>query len=60
MPRFYLPTDLAPNTTFRLPENIVRHIHVLRLNAGDAITLFNGTGNDFDATLQEIGKRHAQ
>ena len=60
MPRFYLPTDLAPNTTFRLPENIVRHIHVLRLNAGDAITLFNGTGNDFDATLQEIGKRHAE
>lgn len=60
MPRFYLPTDLAPNTTFRLPENIVRHIHVLRLNAGDAITLFNGIGNDFDATLQEIGKRHAQ
>ena len=60
MPRFYLPTDLAPNTTLRLPENIVRHIHVLRLNAGDAITLFNGTGNDFDATLQEIGKRHAQ
>ena len=60
MPRFYLPTDLAPNTTFRLPENIVRHIHVLRLNAGDAITLFNGTGNDFAATLQEIGKRHAE
>ena len=60
MPRFYLPTALAPNTTFRLPDNIVRHIHVLRLNAGDAITLFNGTGNDFAATLQEIGKRHAQ
>ena len=38
----------------------MRHIHVLRLNAGDAITLFNGTGNDFDATLQEIGKRHAE
>ena len=60
MPRFYLPTDLAPNTTFRLPENIVRHIHVLRLNTGDSITLFNGTGNDFDATLQAIGKRHAE
>ncbi len=60
MPRFYLPTALAPNTTFRLPDNIVRHIHVLRLNAGDAITLFNGTGNDFDATLQTIGKRHAE
>lgn len=60
MPRFYLPAPLAPHTTFSLPDNIVRHIHVLRLNAGDNITLFNGTGSDFDATLQEIGKRHAQ
>ena len=60
MPRFYLPAPLAPHTTFSLPDNIVRHIHVLRLNAGDAITLFNGTGNDFDATLQTIGKRHAE
>ena len=60
MPRFYLPAPLAPHTTFSLPDNIVRHIHVLRLNAGDAITLFNGTGSDFDATLQEVGKRHAE
>ena len=60
MPRFYLPTALAPETTLNLPDNIIRHIHVLRLNAGDSITLFNGTGNDFAATLQAIGKRHAQ
>ena len=60
MPRFYLPTALAPHTTLNLPDNIIRHIHVLRLNAGDSITLFNGTGNDFDATLQAIGKRHAE
>ena len=60
MPRFYLPTALAPHTTLNLPDNIIRHIHVLRLNAGDSITLFNGTGNDFAATLQTIGKRHAE
>ena len=60
MPRFYLPAPLAPHTTFSLPENIVRHIHVLRLNTDDSITLFNGTGNDFAATLQTIGKRHAE
>ncbi len=60
MPRFYLPAPLAPHTTFSLPDNIVRHIHVLRLNTGDNITLFNGTGSDFDATLQTIGKRHAE
>ena len=60
MPRFYLPTALAPHTTLNLPDNIIRHIHVLRLNAGDSSTLFNGTGNDFAATLQTIGKRHAE
>ena len=60
MPRFYLPTALAPHTTLNLPDNIIRHIHVLRLNAGDSITLFNDTGNDFAATLQTIGKRHAE
>ena len=60
MPRFYLPAPLAPHTTFSLPDNIVRHIHVLRLNTGDNIALFNGTGSDFDATLQTIGKRHAE
>ena len=60
MPRFYLPVPLALQTTFSLPENIVRHIHVLRLNTGDSITLFKGTGSDFDATLQAIGKRHAE
>ena len=60
MPRFYLPTALAPHTTLNLPDNIIRHIHVLRLNAGDSITLFNGTGNDFAATWQTIGKRHAE
>lgn len=57
MPRFYLSEPLCPQNRFRLPENIVRHIHVLRLKAGDAIVLFDGTGNNFPAVLTELDKR---
>lgn len=59
MPRFHVPLPLALQNAFRLPENTVRHIQVLRLNAGDAVILFNGTGSDFDAVLEEVGRRHA-
>ena len=59
MPRFHVPLPLALQDAFRLPENTVRHIQVLRLNAGDAVILFNGTGSDFDAVLEEVGRRHA-
>ena len=59
MPRFHVHLPLALQNAFRLPENTVRHIQVLRLNAGDAVILFNGTGSDFDAVLEEVGRRHA-
>ncbi|ULJ63828.1 16S rRNA (uracil(1498)-N(3))-methyltransferase [Wielerella bovis] len=59
MPRFYLTAPLAPQTSLDLPDNIIRHIHVLRLNAGDAITLFNGDGKEYLAQISEVGKRHA-
>lgn len=59
MPRFYLSEPLMLHTELALPENIVRHIHVLRLKIADEITLFNGNGSEYVATLQEIGKRHA-
>jgi 16S rRNA (uracil1498-N3)-methyltransferase len=32
---------------------------VLRLAAGDALTLFDGTGGEFDATLERVDKRGA-
>ena len=59
MPRFYLSQPLNSHTELTLPENIVRHIYVLRLKIGDEITLFNGNGNEFTAILQEINKRQA-
>jgi len=59
MPRFFVTLPLAADTHYALPENVVRHIHVLRLQSGDAITLFDGTGGAFQAELLSIDKKHA-
>ncbi|CAB3777300.1 16S rRNA (uracil(1498)-N(3))-methyltransferase [Pararobbsia alpina] len=62
MPRFHIATPLqalASGATVELPEEVVRHLQVLRLQTGDAVTLFDGTGGEYPATLGEIGKRHA-
>ena len=56
MPRFYLDQTLEVGALCELPEGIARHIGVLRLRAGDTITLFNGRGGEFAATLQQIEK----
>lgn len=58
-PRFFVVAALAADAVLDLPEAVVRHVQVLRLAPGDAITLFNGQGGSHAATLAEIGKRHA-
>ncbi len=58
-PRFFVDAALAADTVLELPDAVVRHVHVLRLAPGDAITLFNGQGGSHPATLTEIAKRHA-
>jgi len=59
MPRFYCPLPLAVGVAVTLPENISHHIHVLRLEAGAAITLFNGEGGEYTATLSHLDKKRA-
>ena len=51
--------SLHAGQALSLPDTVVRHIHVLRLNIGDELTLFNGNGPAFQATLSEIGKKQA-
>ena len=58
-PRFFVDTALTAEAVLDLPEAVVRHVQVLRLAPGDAITLFNGRGGSHAAELAEIGKRHA-
>ena len=42
MPRFHCPVPLAEGDTLSLPAGAARHVEVLRMQPGDAITLFHG------------------
>lgn len=56
MPRFFCPVTLAQGATFDLPAPAARHVQVLRLQPGDAITLFDGTGGEWSATVERMGR----
>ena len=61
MPRFYCPTPLASDALLELPAGAARHVQVLRLQPGDAITLFNGESTEeFDATVTRMGRSDVQ
>lgn len=57
MPRFYYPQALALGNIVTLPDHVAHHIQVLRLNLGDRITLFNGEGGEYTATISNIEKK---
>lgn len=59
MPRFYSPQPLTSGATVDLPDSIVHHLHVVRMQPGEALTLFDGRGGQYAATLLEIGKKRA-
>ena len=56
MPRFHCPAPLHTGLTLSLPPGAARHVQVLRLQPGDVITLFNGEGGEFDATVTRMGR----
>jgi 16S rRNA (uracil1498-N3)-methyltransferase len=57
MPRFYCPQPLAAGATVDLPEGVAHHLHVVRMQPGASITLFDGSGGQYRCTLAEIGKK---
>jgi len=59
MPRFFCPQPLAAGLIVDLPESVAHHLHVVRQQPGDVLTLFNGEGGQYRATLVEVGKRRA-
>ncbi len=60
IPRFYLPIPLQTGAQRELPAELFRHaIQVLRLQAGEALILFNGEGGEYLARLEQVGKRSA-
>ncbi|MCX7276893.1 MAG: 16S rRNA (uracil(1498)-N(3))-methyltransferase [Burkholderiales bacterium] len=56
MPRFYCPAPLAMGATLDLPAGPARHVQVLRMQPGQSITLFNGQGGEFEATIERMGR----
>ena len=56
MPRFYCPAPLATGQALSLPPGAARHVQVLRLQPGAVITLFNGEGGEFEATVTRMGR----
>jgi 16S rRNA (uracil1498-N3)-methyltransferase len=60
MPRFHCPTPLHPGASLLLPEGTARHVQVLRLQPGSEITLFNGEGGEWRATVTRMGRSEVQ
>ena len=60
MPRFYVPLPLAPGAALALPPGPARHVQVLRLQPGHAITLFDGAGGQWSARITRMGRSEVE
>ena len=56
-PRIHVDTPLVAGAAFTLPPGASRHVQVLRLQPGDAITLFDGSGGQWLAEVLAMGRR---
>ena len=56
-PRFHVAAGLATGATVELPREAAHHAtRVLRLRVGESLTLFNGTGGEYAATIASISR----
>ena len=56
--RLYCDLPLSPGAEITLPEAAARHaVTVLRLQIDDTLTLFNGAGGEYSASLVAVSKR---
>ncbi len=56
LPRFHCPTVLHAGDELELPAGTSRHVQVRRMQPDDVITLFNGEGGEFKATILRMGR----
>lgn len=56
MPRFFVDTPLTEAGEILLPPGAARHVQVLRLQPGDALTLFDGSGPEWRAEVTAMGR----
>jgi 16S rRNA (uracil1498-N3)-methyltransferase len=61
--RIYTDQALTTGISISLPPVAARHVQVLRLQPGNALTLFNGQGaieGEFSVTIQSMGRSDVQ
>ncbi len=59
-PRFFCPLPLAVGAQVELPAQVAQHaVKVLRLRRGDRLTVFDGSGGEYDARILEVGRSRA-
>jgi 16S rRNA (uracil1498-N3)-methyltransferase len=56
VPRFHCPEPLSAGLELALPPGPARHVQVLRLQPGDALTLFDGRGGEYAARVTHMGR----
>ncbi|MDM0055063.1 16S rRNA (uracil(1498)-N(3))-methyltransferase [Variovorax fucosicus] len=56
MPRFHCSVPLSAGVALTLPPGAARHVQVLRLQPGGEITLFDGAGGEYAATVERMGR----
>lgn len=58
MRRFFAPIESFTGGGVQLDADETRHLRdVLRLKAGEEVSVFDGTGREFRCTIREIGKK---
>ena len=60
MPRFYCAQALQTGASIALPATAARHVQVLRMQPNQTITLFNGSGGEFEAVIARMGRHDVQ
>ena len=59
-PRVFVEAPLSSGSTIELAEGPFRHlVQVLRMQAGEALVLFDGRGGEYEARLEAVAKRSA-
>ncbi|MDQ2190398.1 16S rRNA (uracil(1498)-N(3))-methyltransferase [Vibrio anguillarum] len=59
IPRIYHPTPLQPSSIIALNDDAAGHIgRVLRMQAGQEVLLFDGSGAEFPAEITEVSKKN--
>lgn len=58
--RFHAAMPLAEGASVLLPDGAARHVQVLRMQPGHTITLFNGQGGQWQATVTRMGRSEVE